>query len=120
MNARHWERRLAAFAILVYLAFVVNPELRVLLMLVNSLGLELVILVLATQLRSLLPAIHGAFASASLWTCAISFFILRSILRFLGALMPGRALSVSTLLYVLSKNLWCPISERSAEAPQHT
>jgi hypothetical protein len=115
MNTRRLEWRLAAFAILIWLAFVSNPELRVLLILVNSLGLELVFILIAIQLRTFIPVFAAALVSARLWCCVTLFFVLRAILRTFGVLMPGRALSAtSALLYVLSRNLWCPLAQQSA------
>jgi ABC-type dipeptide/oligopeptide/nickel transport system permease subunit len=62
-------------AILVGILIVANPELRVLLILVDALGLELVILILAIQLRGWLPAIRVVLKSAcsrkGLW-CPLS------------------------------------------------
>jgi hypothetical protein len=120
MNTRRWEWRLAAFAIIVWLIFVTNPELRLLLILVDSMGLELIFILLAIQLRGLLPMIRVTLMPAGLWCCSIAFCILRGTLRALGALLPGRAWSeTSALLYVLSKNLWCPISRNSAQSPRY-
>jgi hypothetical protein len=117
MNARRWEWRLAAFALLVWLAFVSNPELRILLVLVDSLGLELVFFLLLIQLRGLIPTIRAAAEPIWVRSCAISFLILRVVLRVFAALMPRRALcGMSMLIYVLSKNLWCPISQGLVKA----
>jgi hypothetical protein len=49
-TAPRWEFRVAAFAILVGILIVANPELRVLLILVDALGLELVLFVLSKGL----------------------------------------------------------------------
>jgi hypothetical protein len=112
MNSRRWEWRLAAFALLVWLVFVSNPELRVLLILVDSLGLELVLLLLAIQLRVLLPMVRAVAVAVCARSCLIAFLILRIVLRAFAVLMPRRAApGTSMLLYVLSKNLWCPISK---------
>ena len=120
MNTRSWSWRLAGFAILVWLVFVTTPELRALLILVDSLGLEIVFLLLAIQLRTLLPFLVQAFVSFRLWSCITSFFILRSLIRLFGLLLPARAFAaVSTLLYILSKSLWCPISQQSFRRPVH-
>lgn len=106
--------RLAAFVIIVWAAFASTPELRVLLVLVDSLGLELVFILLAIQLRSVLLMIRAALAPASFSSCPILFFLLRAALRSFGALMPRRILpGTSMLLYVLSHNLWCPLARAS-------
>ena len=82
---------IAAFALLLTLAFVTNPELRILLMVVNALGLELVFFLIAVQLRSFSPTIRLALASARMWSCVAAFFSLRVILRACGALSPSLA-----------------------------
>ena len=50
VQARHVVQVLLVLALLV---MIVNPELRVLVLLVDSLGLELILLLLALQLRSI-------------------------------------------------------------------
>ena len=116
-NTRRWEWRLAAFALLVWLVFVSNPELRVLLILVDSLGLELVFILLAIQLRGLMPVVRAAVTAVCSWSCSISFLIVRVLLRTFAALMPrGGLTGTSLLLYVLSRNLWCPFSRGQVEA----
>jgi hypothetical protein len=116
MNTPRKDLKLAAFALLVSLAIVANPELRILIMVVNALGLELMFFLLAIQLRSFSPTIRLALASARMWSCGAAFFSLRVILRVCGALSPGRALFGASVWLVQSKNLWCPLSRRSARA----
>lgn len=83
----------------------------------DSLGLELVVMLLAIQLRTFLPVTAIALVSASAWSCAVAFSILRGCIRLVGALLPARASTgVSILLYVISRNLWCPVSRHSAMA----
>ena len=50
VQVRHVAQALLVLALLV---MIVNPELRVLVLLVDSLGLELILLLLALQLRSI-------------------------------------------------------------------
>jgi hypothetical protein len=71
-TAPRWEFRVAAFAILVGILIVANPELRVLLILADALGLELVILILAIQLRGWLPAICVVLSACSRY-CEVPF-----------------------------------------------
>jgi hypothetical protein len=120
MKTRSWIWKLAGFAILVWLVFVTTPELRALLIIVDSLGLEIVFLLLAIQLRTSLPFLKQAFLSIRLWSCVTSFFALRSFMRLFGLLLPARAFAaVSALLYILSKSLWCPISQQPFNRPVH-
>jgi hypothetical protein len=117
MNMRRWEWRLVDLAILSALFLVINPELRALLIVVDALSLELILFLLLIQLRGVLPIIAVALLSASRWCCVSSFCTLRGILRVFGAILPGRALcALSTLLFVLSQNLWCPLSRQSRAA----
>jgi hypothetical protein len=103
--------RLAAVALLIGVVVVSNPELRALIIVVDALGLDLVCLLLAIQLRALLPIIRVAFMSACIWCCTTSFSALRGILCAVGASLPGRAAyGFSTLLLVLSTRLHCPLS----------
>jgi hypothetical protein len=114
MNTRSRKWTLADFAIVGALFLVLNPELRALLFLVDFLSLELILFLLLIQWRSVAPTVAVALASAGKWSCVISFAAFRGILRLFGAVLPCRALcALSTLLFVLSQNLWCPLS-RSA------
>jgi hypothetical protein len=117
MNTRRWEWNLADLAILCALFIVINPELRVFLFLVDFLGLELIFFLVLIQLRSFLPITALALNSAGKWSCMVSFAACRGILRVFAALLPGRA---STLLFILSQSLWCPLSRRSGLARLHT
>jgi hypothetical protein len=64
MNTRRWEWRLADLAILFALFFVLNPELRAFLFLVDFLSLELILFLVLIQLRSFLPIMALALNSA--------------------------------------------------------
>jgi hypothetical protein len=84
MRHRQWNRlgaMLFAAAIIAALVFVVHPELRVLLLFADSLGLELVALLLATQLKGLayasVPAAHEICASL----CRVLFRIGNGAMR---------------------------------------
>lgn len=121
MNKRRWEWTIADLVILSCLIFVLNPELRALLILVDALSLELVLFLLLIQLRTLLPIVAMGLTSVSRWCCASWFFTLRSVLRVFGAILPGCALSaLSTFLFVLSQNLWCPLSRQARAARLQT
>lgn len=76
MRRRHSNRlaaTLVAAAVIVALALVVNPELRALLLFADSLGMDLLALLLATQLRhfgyALLPGANATIGAA----CALAF-----------------------------------------------
>ena len=115
MNTRRWEWRLADLAILCALLLVINPELRALLLLVDFLSLELTLFLLLIQLRSFLPIVAVALVSISKWSCVTAFAAFRGILRVFGAILHSRTLNaLSTFLFVVSQNLWCPLSTLSS------
>jgi hypothetical protein len=115
MHRLKW--KIAAIAILAALILVMNPELRALLLAVDALGLELVFILFAVQLRGLLPILRSVLVWVGLRCCAASFAMLRISLQVFGAVLPGRAMpGLSTLLYVWSRHLRCPLPLRAAES----
>jgi hypothetical protein len=99
--------RYGTVAVLLVLLLVMNPELRAFLLLANFIGLDLMIFFIVIQLRYLLPAIslHRSFL------CVAGYTALRVTTRTIGLLLApaDRATAgVTTLLFVLSKNMWCP------------
>ena len=63
---------LVAGAVIVALAFVINPELRVLLLLIDSLGLDLLALLLVMQLRHFFYALPPAANATISALCALA------------------------------------------------
>ena len=93
MRHRHSNRlvgALVAVAVIVALALVVNPELRALLLFADSLGLDLLALLLATQLRhfgyALLPGANAAISAA----CALAFCIASGAIKVYPKALPWR------------------------------
>jgi hypothetical protein len=81
---RHWNRlgtTLVAAAIFVALVLVLNPELRVLLLLADSLGLDLVVLLLATQLKGLVYASAPMAGAMAAFLCRILFSVGNGAMR---------------------------------------
>jgi hypothetical protein len=66
---------LVAIAIIVALALITMPELRALLILVDYLGLELIALLLATQMRSFIYVLLPAASSTIGAICQLAFHI---------------------------------------------
>jgi hypothetical protein len=66
---------LVAIAIIVALALITMPELRALLLLVDYLGLELIALLLATQMRSFIYLSLPAASSTISALCELAFHI---------------------------------------------
>jgi hypothetical protein len=110
MNRRPWIDRYGTVAVLLLLLLIVNPELRAFLWLANFIGLDLILLFLAIQLRNLLPAIPSYPYQMRTFLCVAGYTTLRVTTRTVALLLAPARVSggLTTLLFVLSKNLWCP------------
>jgi hypothetical protein len=110
MNRHTWINRYGTFAVLLMLLLVMNPELRAFLLLANFIGLDLMIFFIAIQLRYLLPAIPSYPFRMGNFLCVASYTALRVTTRSIGLLLTPARVSgaLTTLLFVLSKNMWCP------------
>src|SRR5882762_8125287 len=110
MNPRPWINKYGTVAVLVMLLLVMNPELRAFLLLTNFIGLDLVIFFIAIQLRYLLPAVPSFQHPMRTFLCVASYTTLRFATRMIALLLApaDRATAgLTTLLFVLSKNMWC-------------
>jgi hypothetical protein len=111
MNPRPWINKYGTVGILLMLLFIMNPELRAFLLLTNFIGLDLMILFIAIQLRYLLPMIPSIQRPMRTFLCVASYTTLRFATRAIALLLApaDRATAgLTTLLFVLSKNMWCP------------
>ena len=111
MNQRPWIDKYGSVAILLMLLLVMNPELRAFLLLTNFIGPDLMILLIAIQLRYLLPAVLSIHSPMRTVLCVAGYTTLRFATRLIALLLApaGRATAgLTTLLLVLSKNMWCP------------
>ena len=111
MNPRPWINKYGTVAVLLMLLFIINPELRAFLLLTNFIGLDLMIFFIAMQLRYLLPAVPSIQHPMRTFLCVASYTALRFATRVIGLLLApaDRATAgLTTLLFVLSKNMWCP------------
>ena len=110
MNRRPWINRYGAVAVLLMLLLVLNPELRAFLLVANFIGLDLMIFFVVIQLRYLLPPIPSYPYQKGTFLCVASYTALRVTTRTIGLLLaPARVTGgLTTLLFVLSKNMWCP------------
>ena len=99
----------ARVAVLLMLLLFMNPEVRAFLLLANFIGLDLMIFFIVIQLRYLLPAIPSNPYQMRASLCVAGFTALRVATRTIGLLLaPVRVSgSMATLLFVLSKNMWC-------------
>jgi hypothetical protein len=105
-----WINRYGTVAVLVMLLLVMNPELRAFLLLANFIGLDLMIFFIVIQLQNLLPAIPSNLNQTGGFLCVASYTALRVTTRTIGLLLAPARVSgaLTTLLFVLSKNMWCP------------
>ena len=110
MNRHPWTNKYGTVAVLLLLLFVMNPELRALLLLANFIGLDLLIFFIVIQLRYLLPAIPSYPYQMRTFACVASYATLRVTTRTIALLLAPARVSggLTTLLFVLSKNMWCP------------
>jgi hypothetical protein len=105
-----WINRHGTVAVLLMLLLVVNPELRAFLLLANFIGLDLMVFFIVIQLRNLLPAIPSYQYQTGTFLCVASYTTLRVTTRTIGLLLAPARVSggLTTLFFVLSKNMWCP------------
>jgi hypothetical protein len=111
MNPPAWINKYGTVAVLLMLLFVMNPELRAFILLTNFIGLDLMIFFIAIQLRFLLPAVPSIQQPARIFMCVSGYATLRFATRMITLLLvpAHRATAgLTTLLFVLSKNMWCP------------
>ena len=110
MNQRPWTNKYGTVAVLLMILLVTNPELQAFLLLTNFIGLDLMIFFIAIQLRYLLPAVPST-QNPMRTLCVASYSTLRFATRVIALLLApaDRATAgLTTLLFVLSKNMWCP------------
>jgi len=107
---RPWINRYGSVAILLLLLLVLNPELQAFLLVTNFIGLDLMIFFIVIQLRHLLPAIRSFPYPMRTFVCVAGYTALRVTTRTIGLLLAPARVSgaLTTLLFVLSKNMWCP------------
>jgi hypothetical protein len=110
-SASPWISKYGTVAVLLMLLLIINPELRAFLLLTNYIGADLMIFFIAIQVRYLVPAVLSFLHPPRLFLCVAGYTTLRVATRIIAVLLaPGdRATAgVTTLLFVLSKNMWCP------------
>lgn len=93
------------------LLLVMNPELRAFLLLTNFIGLDLMIFFIAIQLGHLLQDTPLIKYPKSTFVCIASYTTLRLTTRTIALLLApadNATAGLTTLLFVLSKNMWCP------------
>jgi hypothetical protein len=110
-------RRVAqVLLVLALLTMLVNPELRVLVLLVDSLGLELILLLLALQLRSTSSLLVPLTRTLGAHSCTAVFQVGSLALRVYQQALVLRRLDrlICPFLIVLSYGLRCRVAIRAA------
>jgi hypothetical protein len=108
MGWRRWSWKTSTLVVLLLLLIVVNPELRAILLFVNSVGVDLSVLLILLQLRLLAPTVGILAVQAGTFLWRALHPVLRGATHTLAQLtLPGRVTGVPTFLVVLSLNLWC-------------
>jgi hypothetical protein len=110
-------RRVAqVLLVLALLILLVNPELRVLVLLVDSLGLELILLLLSLQLRSTASLLVPLTQTLGAHSCSAAFRLGSLALRIYQKALVLRRLDrlICPLLIVLSYGLRCRVAIRAA------
>ena len=87
MKLPEWNSRLRALAIGAALIFVLNPEVRAVFLLVNAVGLDLIALMLLTQLRSLGPMIGSVFRGNGFTFCQFALKSTQATLSLMVAIL---------------------------------
>lgn len=113
MSKHSWKSNLGTAALLVAIVVVVNPELRALLLVADALGLEVVLLLIATQFRVLWSMLRVAADPIVRVFCKSSFLVARAAMRTFPVLLPFRPFGalLCPLLLVLSYGLRCPVQD---------
>jgi len=106
---KRWINRYGSVAVLLLLLVVMNPELQAFLLVANYIGLDLMIFFIVIQLQNLLPVIPSSSKQMGAFLCVAGFAALRVTTRTVGLLLAPVRVSgaLTTLLFVLSKNMWC-------------
>jgi hypothetical protein len=110
MNRRPWINKYGTVAVLLMVLLVMNPELRAFLLLANFIGVDLVMFFVVIQLQHLLLTIPSNLNPLRAFLCVSGYGALRVTTRIAALLLAPARVSgdFATLLFVLSKNMWCP------------
>lgn len=116
MPKRSWKSYLGAAALALALAIILNPEVRALLFLADTIGLEALLLLFATQFRNFLPVLRAVFEPVALALCKFSSVIASGAIRAFQFVLPIRpfTLLLCPVLIVLSYGVRCPVKGADA------
>ena len=99
------------------LIFILNPEIRALLMLADAMGLEAVFLMVIAQLRNYWPVLRVVLKPITLASCRLSSGIGELSIRAFQLALPIRPFAglLGRVFIALSYGLRCPIGKLNAE-----
>jgi hypothetical protein len=114
MNWRPWLNRYGSLAVLLALLFVLNPELRAFLFVTNFIGVDLMIFLIAIQLRVELLAIRTFPYPLRTTLCVAGYASLSLVTRLVGVLLAAARVTTALTgwLFVVSTDLHCPLLRR--------
>ena len=108
-GSRRWKSCIAAFLVLGALVLVANPELRALLLLTETVGLEAIVFIVVVQLRSYWPMLRATAGLAARASCGVLLAAMRAFLRAAFLWLPAGPFTVPIFpaLPVWSEQLKC-------------
>jgi hypothetical protein len=111
MPKRSWKSYLGAAALAVALVFILNPEVRALHFLADTVGLEALLLLFATQFRNFLPVLRAVFEPLAVALCKFSSLVASDALRAFQFALPKRlfTLLLCPVFIVLSYGVRCAV-----------
>ena len=90
MKLPKWNARIGALAVAVALILVLNPEVRALLLIANTFGLEVIALLVVTQIRAFVPIVGVATRNAADTFCSISLRPTQAAMHLTVGILLGR------------------------------
>ena len=118
MTKRRWQAHIGLIFLSLVLVAVLNPELRAALLIVDSIGLDLVVLLVATQLRVWAPFLYPWAAELGRLAGIAGVYAFRSILPTLLYIMSPRLMPAPlVLLMFLCAASELQVTRRAATRP---
>lgn len=109
MRVRQLNPRFAAVALAVALIFILNPEVRVFLLFVDAFGVELLVFLLAIQLRFFLASAQAYSGPMRDWLCNFVCSLVALVVRVTSASLAFRLLTilVTPMLLIVPASYQC-------------
>ena len=109
MRVRQLNPRFTAIALAVALLFIINPEVRVLLLFVDAFGVELLVFLLVIQLRFFLASAQAYSGPMHDWLCNVVCSLVSFVIRLTSASLAFRLLTIliSPMLLIVPASYQC-------------